>query len=129
VRHFTIDEANELIPTLTGLIEGLQRLLKRMEEVAEEVRQFELEVMHNGHGKSSPLFQEGHDLDEIRQDIEGGLLIVRETGVHLKSIEHGILDFPTLMFGREVYLCWQLGEEQVSHWHELNTGFAGRKSL
>jgi hypothetical protein len=129
VRHFTLEEANALIPTLAGMMEGLQTLLRRMEEIAVEVRQFEFEAMHNGHGKESPIFEAGHDLNEVREEIERGLLILQGTGVHLKSIEQGILDFPTMMAGHEVYLCWQLGEEKVSHWHELEGGFEGRRPL
>jgi hypothetical protein len=129
LRHFTLHEANALIPSLTGLVESLQTLLRRMEKIADEVRQFEFEALRNGHGEKSTIFEPGHDMDETRREIEQGLLILQGTGVHLKSIEHGILDFPTVMFEREVYLCWQLGEEQVAHWHELEAGFDGRRPL
>jgi hypothetical protein len=100
-----------------------------MEEVAEESEQSESSAAGNGNVVESPLFEPGHDLDNLRHQLEQGLLIVHGTGVHLKSIEHGILDFPTFMSGHEVYLCWQLGEERVTCWHPLEAGFAGRRQL
>jgi hypothetical protein len=47
----------------------------------------------------------------------------------LRDIDRGLVDFPTIRDGREVYLCWQLGEESVSHWHDLESGFGGRQPL
>jgi len=52
-----------------------------------------------------------------------------ELGVELKGLPNGLCDFPSLRDGREVYLCWLLGEAEVLHWHELDAGFAGRQLL
>ncbi len=52
-----------------------------------------------------------------------------EIGVELKDYETGLVDFVGRHEGRDVYLCWKLGEEKITHWHELNTGFAGRKPV
>jgi hypothetical protein len=54
---------------------------------------------------------------------------LRQLGVELKDYFTGLVDFPCLMHGREVYLCWRLGESEVAHWHELEDGFAGRQKL
>ena len=50
-------------------------------------------------------------------------------GITLRDIERGLIDFPALVDGAEVWLCWQLGEDDVAHWHELDTGFGGRQPL
>jgi hypothetical protein len=50
-------------------------------------------------------------------------------GIELKDPEQGLIDFRSIREGREVYLCWKLGEERVSHWHEIDAGFAGRQAL
>jgi len=50
-------------------------------------------------------------------------------GIELKDPELGLVDFRSIREGREVYLCWQLGEEHLSFWHEIDTGFAGRQPL
>ena len=52
-----------------------------------------------------------------------------ELGVALKDIEQGLIDFPTERDGRIVYLCWRQGEDEIRFWHELDTGFAGRRPL
>jgi hypothetical protein len=50
-------------------------------------------------------------------------------GITLRDIERGLIDFPALVGGRQVWLCWALGETDVAHWHELDTGFASRRPL
>jgi hypothetical protein len=50
-------------------------------------------------------------------------------GITLRDIERGLIDFPALASGRQVWLCWQLGETDVAHWHELETGFGSRRPL
>ena len=54
---------------------------------------------------------------------------VNELGCELKGIEEGLIDFRTEMDGREVYLCWKLGEAAIDWWHDLDTGFSGRRPL
>ena len=54
---------------------------------------------------------------------------LRDLGVEPKNGPDGLIDFPSMMDGRLVYLCWKLGEPEVQHWHELDAGFAGRHSL
>jgi len=49
-------------------------------------------------------------------------------GVELKDYESGLIDFPGRHQGRDIYLCWKLGEDKVTHWHELHSGYAGRQS-
>jgi hypothetical protein len=50
-------------------------------------------------------------------------------GITLRDIERGLIDFPALASGRQVWLCWELGEDDVAHWHELETGFGSRRPL
>ncbi len=52
-----------------------------------------------------------------------------EAGIQVKDLEAGLVDFPHLRQGEEVFLCWKLGEETIGYWHELESGFAGRKLL
>jgi hypothetical protein len=129
MRHFTLDEANALVPTLTPILEELRELYHRMSQAAAEVHGFEARAGQNGHGENTRVFSPEYDLRKIHSDLEQRALYLRGIGVHLKDIEHGILDFPTRMFGRDVYLCWRLGEERVSHWHDIDAGFAGRRPL
>ena len=54
---------------------------------------------------------------------------IQDTGCLVKSVEDGLVDFPHLKDGREVYLCWRYGEDDIEYWHEVEAGFAGRKPL
>jgi hypothetical protein len=54
---------------------------------------------------------------------------ILETGVQIKDINIGLLDFPTLRDGHEVYLCWKYGEGDIAFWHEVDAGFAGRQPI
>ena len=57
------------------------------------------------------------------------LAALTEVGIVVRDIDRGLIDFPAIIEGREVYLCWQLGEEEVGYWHELDAGFDGRQPL
>lgn len=128
-RHFTVEEANELVPTLTAILEDLQSLISRMRDMAGEIQQFEALAAGNGHGEHSPIFEQGNDIQKLRDEVRERLLYLHGVGVLVKDVEKGVLDFPTRMFGRDVYLCWRLGEESVTHWHDVDSGFAGRQPL
>ena len=66
---------------------------------------------------------------DLAREIEGYVAELADLGVEFKGFEVGLVDFPAEIDGEEVYLCWQLGEEAVVHWHRRTEGFAGRKSL
>jgi hypothetical protein len=126
-RHFTVEEADSLIPMLEPVMRDLQRLVEQLRAAGEELETFEQRVSLNGAGEgwsgAAP------DLKGVRKDVEERLLYLQGVGVQVKDLEHGILDFPTRMEGRDVCLCWRLGETEVGYWHEMDTGYAGRTPL
>lgn len=68
--------------------------------------------------------------DPVAREIEALLRDVADLGVEVKDADRGLVDFRTRMRGREAYLCWQLGEpEHIAYWHDLDSGFAGRKII
>ena len=68
--------------------------------------------------------------DPVAHEIEALIRDITQLGVEVKDPDRGLIDFPTTMRGREVYLCWQLGEgDRIAFWHELESGFAGRKII
>jgi hypothetical protein len=123
-KYFTVEEANKALPllrvvtTLAGdLRERQQRLTGLMDT-----------------GAPSPAHQE--ELEGMRAEFERGQEQMRayqeelaKLHVELKDFFTGLVDFPAQRDGREVYLCWRLGEAEVAHWHELDAGFSGRQSL
>jgi hypothetical protein len=68
-------------------------------------------------------------LERLQNEVEGLLDEINASGVHVKGVEPGLLDFPALYNGREVFLCWREGESRVENWHPLHTGFAGRQTV
>jgi hypothetical protein len=126
-RLFTVDEANGLLPKLRPLVEQILDNIRRLKGASERmIRKEQLDA-------DAPNFME-----RLRQDTEIAKLIgqvqgwVEEINAHgclCKGVEQGLIDFPC-MFGTEVvFLCWQLGESNVGHWHRIEEGFAGRKPL
>ena len=129
MRHFTLDEANALLPSLIPVLEELRDLYGRVLTAADVVQDFERRAVQNGHGQGHQVFSPGYDLRQLHQEMQSRLQYLEGIGLHLKDLENGILDFPTRMFGRDVYLCWRLGEERVAYWHDMDAGFAGRQPL
>lgn len=69
------------------------------------------------------------ELLEAFERLRSAVLRIQAKGVLVKDIQSGLLDFPSLREGRTVFLCWQYDEPDVAFWHELDTGFAGRKPI
>src|SRR5947209_8141866 len=116
MRQFTQEEANGLLSTLAPVLIDMQRLHAQLREALKAVAEFARRAAQNGHGEGYQGLTLEHDLKQIRHDLAERLEFVQALGVHLKDIDEGIVDFPTRMLGRDVYLCWRLGEDQVGHW-------------
>ena len=122
-RYFTLEEANQCIPELTEDILALQALRDELAELhAELTPMFEVISLNGGDKRSHEFLRAG---TQIRQTLER----IANLGCHLKGLDPGLVDFPHLRDGKEVYLCWRLGEQEIRYWHETDTGFAGRKPL
>jgi hypothetical protein len=121
-RHFTREEADTLVPTLAPLLEELRQA---KEALTDSEAHRALTEASGGNGGGS----EGKQVGEAFLQVRGLLGAVQETGVVVKDIDRGLVDFPAILDGREVYLCWQLGEDSLGFWHELDAGFAERQPL
>ena len=82
-----------------------------------------------GDGDRAQLEREQERVTEIVRRMEGTVRQIDAWGVTLRDIGSGLVDFPALVNGRPVWLCWRLGEDEVAYWHELDAGFAGRRPL
>jgi hypothetical protein len=123
VRYFTIEEANALLPTLKPL---MAELLERRASSARQARQV-AELLRQRHADlGGPIFAA---LTAEFVAIERILNDLKVTGCVVKSLEGGLIDFLAQIDGRDVYLCWRYGEESISFYHELHTGFRGRQPL
>ena len=121
-RHYTRDEANALLPELEATLAELRQARDRLTD-AEAHSALADAAPANGGGADGRHVGEGFlDVRRILADLEQREIVVRD-------IDRGLVDFPAIVEGREAYLCWELGEAEVGHWHDLETGFAGRRAL
>ncbi len=132
MRHqqFTLEEANALVPWLE---ETFQRLAPgRQEHLALQERLAELLRRRSGNGSSSSNEELGRvqeSVARLARQIEEGVQEVLDRGIIVRDIERGLVDFPSQREGREVFLCWISGEDQIGFWHETDRGFAHRQPL
>jgi hypothetical protein len=123
--HFTLDEANALLPRLRGWFRELAELDERLAPLgAQHAKLLEQRSACNVGGREL-----GEYLSlslRWRRRVER----ILDLGVQIKDIDRGLCDFPHLLEdGREVYLCWQITEPEVAWWHGIEEGFAGRRPL
>ncbi|MGH7843902.1 MAG: DUF2203 domain-containing protein [Candidatus Binatia bacterium] len=126
-RLFTVDEANELLPTVRSLLErALQRIEALRGRSQKVVRREELDP-------DSPDFMERLQQDEtiarVIKELHELVEEINGLGCICKGVEEGLVDFPCSLGEEIVFLCWRYGEESISHWHRSEEGFAGRKPL
>jgi hypothetical protein len=129
-RTFTPEEANEALAELRPVAERMVAHRHALTEAQRRQAALVVKIAGNG-GDLGP-----RDLEEaaaaIQREADGIAECVRvldDAGVQVKSLEEGLLDFPSLREGEDVLLCWQVGEPEVAFWHGVDEGFAGRKPL
>ena len=120
MRCFDLPQAERLIPLLESTFEEVRGWIKRTRQLSRE-----LESCVPGSSKAAAIESERERLlTRIREQLDHLL----DLGVEVKSLE-GLVDFRAIRSGRQVYLCWQAGESQITHWHELDAGFGGRRRI
>lgn len=133
-RLFTVEEANATLPLVSAIcadMSGLsQSLIERRERLAH------LAGRRAAAGKTDrndpyleELAQVEQDLNDESERLQGYVAELRDLGVEPKDAPKGLVDFPSMIDDRVVFLCWQLGESEVLYWHEVSEGFAGRQPL
>jgi hypothetical protein len=130
LRLFTVEEANRLLPTLKSLLEALAS--KKAELVAKQAELAALLKAGQDPGDQTRyerLVRGREELKFIAEEFNVSLHTVSRTGALVKDVDAGLVDFAAMRNGREVLLCWRLGEPRVAHWHGMDEGFAGRKRL
>lgn len=138
-RFFSLDAANAALPELRTILETLRDERSQLIELRDEfARQAAVEAQ-SGAGSSSiePVDAPAEEVRRLLRlrmqgvidQMQAGVARIDELGVTLREIETGLIDFAALVTGRQVWLCWRLGEGDVAWWHELGDGFGGRRPL
>ena len=121
-RFYDIDDANAALPGLDGILTTLA------EQRAELIRLRD-QVTADDKPEAEELRRVRLRMQGLVDQMAAGVARIEELGVTLRDIPDGLIDFPALVNGRQVWLCWRRGEDAVEHWHPVDTGFADRRPL
>ena len=127
---FTVAEANATLPLVKAITRDLVRASRELLD-----RRERLQLLLSGRRLASgnlyddELAHIEEQLDRDAQRIQEYITELQELGVEVKSALDGLVDFPARLQGRLVYLCWKFGEDKVTHWHEIDSGYSSRKPL
>jgi hypothetical protein len=130
-RTFTLHDAQMLLPTLQSLLRTAIHSKKLIEAVDAELQEVAHRVFLNGGTLVNVVEVARRKAERERaiQRAKDSIAEIHATGVQVKDIDIGLLDFPCKVEGEIVLLCWKLGEEKITHWHSTEEGFAGRKPI
>jgi hypothetical protein len=121
-RHYTLEQAEAARPWVAERVERIQVAL---EELRSPTMQAALEDMDPGAGGSWP----GREVATAVLSLFSGAEQLEAMDIVLRDADRGLVDFPSIRDGEEIYLCWEAGEPRVAYWHEPDAGFAGRRPL
>ena len=130
-KTFTLSEAQTLLPVLEALLRKAQAAGIRTGELESEMQQLTQRIFLSGgmHVNVVQAARRRAEREKTLQEARDTLLEIDEIGVQVKDLEKGLLDFPCVVDGQTVLLCWKLGEKEIGFWHTTEDGFAGRKPL
>jgi hypothetical protein len=130
-KTFTLSEAQTLLPVVEALLRKAQAAEAQAEELENEMQLLSQRIFLSGgmHVDVAAAARRRAERDKAVQETKDTLAEIDSIGVQVKDLEKGLLDFPSLIDGKTVLLCWKLGEPSIAHWHTEEEGFAGRKPL
>lgn len=132
-KFFTVDEANHALPLVRSIVTDIVSFYADLHDRHQRLQS--VKKRNSASRGSMPteyneeLTQMEADLQRDSEKLQGYVSELEALGVELKDFTVGLIDFPGLIDGREVCLCWKLGEPEVAFWHEVEAGFSGRQSL
>ena len=130
-RTFTLEEAQTLIPILESLLRSAMEGKKLIQKVEAELQEVGTRIFLSGGSNVDvlKLARRKAERDKAAQTVKDSLGEINATGVQVKDLDIGLLDFPCIVDDGMILLCWKLGEEKIAHWHSLEEGFKGRKLI
>ncbi len=130
-RYFKRHEAEGLLPIIEPGLEQARERKRKIADLDLGLSQAVAKIMVLG-GSIPPyanLAKKKKEREQLTAKLLEAVNKIQETGCVVKDLDEGLVDFPSLLDGREVYLCWKLGEQRIGYWHGIDEGFAGRKPL
>ena len=125
LKRFTVSEAESLIPELERIFETISELIAQAEVKAAELRRRQ----DGPDGDTAAAVIERSQIQFLAHGVDGWLSKVADLGALPKGVNPALVDFPHRLDGRDVYLCWRLGETKITHYHAADEGFSNRRPL
>ena len=120
---FTLQEANSFVPQLLEMVPLIQKLSTSLHNDFPDIKNAREKAKWSGGSEQGVEYLNAvFKYNNLMQKVE-------EVGCEVKGIREGLIDFPSIRDGREVYLCWRMPEKEILFWHGLHAGFAGRKPI
>ncbi|HYG33394.1 MAG TPA: DUF2203 domain-containing protein [Clostridia bacterium] len=121
-RHYTRDEARALIPQIRQWLDRLGRLRGELEKYDSQI----LALVEPGRDVGGEVVNRWV---RTLAEIKSLLMEFYKREIQVKDLDRGLMDFPALINGREVFLCWEATEDDIEFWHDLDAGYVGREPL
>jgi len=130
-RTFTLEEAQTLLPILESLLRNALSGKKLIEDIESELQALGHRIFLNGGTLVNIVHfaRRKAEREKALQRVKDSVAEIDATGVQVKDLDIGLLDFPCVVDGETILLCWKLGEKKITHWHGTTEGFAGRKPI
>ena len=122
-KHFTVEEARTWLPKLRDHFGAIHALYSELEPLRSDFEKAMNRIRQNGSAPPSDEF--GQKVAQIQERLQE----IVNAGIEIKDIQRGLVDFPHWRNGEEVFLCWELGEDDLDFWHTIEDGFPGRQRL
>lgn len=127
---FTLEEAERLLPQLKMIVSGLIENRRSAVQTGERLIQIQEQIKQNAASvNATEMVNMQTELDFLVKVINDGLDAIEQLGAQPKDLDIGLIDFPAILDGREVLLCWKYGEDSIRYYHSYEEGFGGRKPL
>ena len=130
-KTFTLGEAQTVLPVVEALLRRAQTAGLRAGELEMEMQKLSQSIFLAGgmYVDVAVAARRRAEREKTTQEAKGCVAEIEEIGVQIKDLEEGLLDFPCVLDGKTVLLCWKLGEKEIGYWHAAEDGFEGRKPL
>jgi hypothetical protein len=130
-KTFTLSEAQNLLPLVESLLEKAQEAGRRAAELEGEMQRLSHRIFLSGgmHVNVAAAARKRAEREKALKEAQDTLAEIDEIGVQVKDLSQGLLDFPCVLDGETVLLCWKQGEKEIGWWHTTQDGFAGRRPL
>ncbi len=130
-RYFTLAEARAALPLVSPIIREAVLAKSRFTEAEKALQDLSRRILMMGGINVDTSVAESwkSQYDSSGQTLKSALERIEAMGILVKDLDIGLIDFPTLFHGQEVYLCWRMDEDNIGHWHGVHEGFKGRRPI